>query len=226
MSHSHRTDRLQRVADLERIVDVLAVEVDAADAVDPEQLLADDFLEDVVELVVLGEPAVAADIELEFAVLGFMPDRTRQAADERRLLDHGRRNAGLAQHICRAETTRTRSHDKRGAVGRIRSGAVGMCGHAANAFLNRRYTKRDECPILDGSERDLYRSSPWCSRDATRKIATILYTTGLLHRANATVGGCLTGAARPVTYSRQVIALFRLKFQTAATPAPIRLATR
>ena len=66
-----RTDRLERVADLERIIDIVAVKVDAADAIDPEQFVGDDFAEDIVELVILGEPAMTADIELELAVFGY-----------------------------------------------------------------------------------------------------------------------------------------------------------
>ena len=93
-------------------------------AVDPEQLLGDDFAEELVELVVLGEPAMTADVESELAVLGLAANRSRQPADKGRLLQHRRRDSGFGEHIGRAETARARAHHHRRS-GLLRRRSVG-----------------------------------------------------------------------------------------------------
>src|SRR5262249_46982281 len=108
-----RANGLERIADFQRIVNVPTIEVDPANAVDPEQLFRDDLFENVVELFVLGKPAMTADVEPKLAVIGLLANRPRQSANERRSFDDQRVFAVFAEVIRRAKTPGPRSHHQR-----------------------------------------------------------------------------------------------------------------
>ena len=110
------SDCLECIGDFERVINIPAIEVNPAGAIHPEKFLCHYFLENVVQFIVLCEPAMTANIEFEFAELGLPLDCPRKTTNERRPLNHSDRNAGLAKYICRAQPTRTSTHDQSGVV--------------------------------------------------------------------------------------------------------------
>src|SRR5699024_5618342 len=111
--------------DFQGIVNELAIEVDTADAIDPQQLVRDDFLENRVQLVILREPAVTTNIELKLAVFGVALDRPGKTAHEWRGFHNSDRCPSLAQHIGGAEAGGTGAHDNGLPVG-VRLCSVGL----------------------------------------------------------------------------------------------------
>src|SRR5690606_17640986 len=110
-NRGHRAHGSQGAPDLQGIVDELAVEVDTADPVDPQEFFRDDLAEQLVQFFVLGEPAVPTDIEFELTTLRIPADGARQATNKRRRLHNGRVDARLAQHIRRTQASWASAHD-------------------------------------------------------------------------------------------------------------------
>jgi hypothetical protein len=100
---AHDLDRAELADDvgaLERVVEVLAAPEDPRHARALEELVAHDLVPEVVDLLVLGEEAVAAEIE---AVAVGVDDRLGDAADLVVGLQHDHVLAGLGQQVARGQ---------------------------------------------------------------------------------------------------------------------------
>ncbi len=132
----HRAELLDHVHALQRILEELVVPVDPALARALEELLLHDLVPEVVDLLDLGEEAVAAEIE---AVA--VPDLgARDAADEFSGLEHDHRLALLDQLVAGGQARRSRAEDDDGMFGRDvgpERGAVCRCGVGHRLVLRR-----------------------------------------------------------------------------------------
>ena len=108
-----RTELLDDVGALERVVEVAPAPVDARHARAHEELVAHDLQPEVVDLLALGEEAVPAEVE---AVALGVDDGLGQAADLLVGLQHDHAPAGLGQLIARGQPGRAAADDDIGAV--------------------------------------------------------------------------------------------------------------
>ena len=121
----------QRIGRLERIVEKLAVIVNARQSRHRDEVFPKNLVPEILDRFDLGEEAVSADIEPVALVLR----RTRDPADDIVALEHGDRVALLGQQVGRGETGGPGTDD-RDAVTRLelthRARGRGLSGHAGS----------------------------------------------------------------------------------------------
>ena len=144
---AHRAELPEGVGRLERVVEELAVVVDAAQPRPGDELVAEDLAPDAVDLVALGEEAVAADVEPIALVLVGPAD----PADEVRVGLERRRTSGRARSARRPRSARpgpppaiTVACDATTAIVSGSSTFVQRCGGRATRSFSRR---DDSVPI-------------------------------------------------------------------------------
>lgn len=102
-----RADRLEHVGQADRIGKILPLEVDPAHPVHPDELVCHEVLDPGVDFPILGELAMAADVEPE----AFMRERVAQPAHVALLLEEQGLAALIRQMTSGGETGRPGAQD-------------------------------------------------------------------------------------------------------------------